>query len=161
MIYQLFVGKKKLKILKKKICPQKVEKNTLKSCSEKLKSTFFPLLLGLPKRPKPKNSCSKMWLIGQLNIKLGWRAGIYSNCCLCCSIFLLVASNTFLGVGTQGDMFTQIYLISHLLSCSCSHFFLCSGTGFAILNRRKMCVYTIETISIAGADNYCHTCMSF
>ena len=25
-------------------CPQKVEKTTLKSCSEKLKSTFFPLL---------------------------------------------------------------------------------------------------------------------
>ena len=24
-------------------CPQKVEKTTLKSCSEKLKSTFFPL----------------------------------------------------------------------------------------------------------------------
>ena len=35
-------------IFKKKIksffCPQKVEKTTLKSCSEKLKSTFFPLL---------------------------------------------------------------------------------------------------------------------
>ena len=55
--------------------------------------------------------------------------------------FLLVASNTFLGVGTQGDMFTQIYLISHLLSCSCSHFFLCSGS--AILSRRKMYLHTI------------------
>ena len=95
-----------------------------------------------------------MWLIGQLYIKLGWWAGIYSNCCLCCSIFLLVASNTFLGVGTQGDMFTQIYLISHLLSCSCSHFFLCPGS--AIFNRRKMCICTIKMISIAGADNYCH-----
>ena len=30
-----------LNYLKKKICPQKVEKNTLKSGSEKLKSTFF------------------------------------------------------------------------------------------------------------------------
>ena len=29
---------------KKKIYPQKVEKATLKSCSEKLKSTFFSLL---------------------------------------------------------------------------------------------------------------------
>ena len=29
---------------KKKFCPQKVEKTTLKSCSEKLKSTFFSLL---------------------------------------------------------------------------------------------------------------------
>ena len=28
-------------IKKKKFCPQKVEKTTLKSCSEKLKSTFF------------------------------------------------------------------------------------------------------------------------
>ena len=28
-------------IFKKKFCPQKVEKNTLKSCSEKLKSTFW------------------------------------------------------------------------------------------------------------------------
>ena len=32
-----------LKNLKKISCPQKVEKTTLKSCSEKLKSTFFPL----------------------------------------------------------------------------------------------------------------------
>ena len=47
-------------------CPQKVEKTTLKSCSEKLKSTFFSLL---PKRPKQKNSCSKMWLIDQLYIE--------------------------------------------------------------------------------------------
>ena len=29
--------------LRKKKCPQKVEKTTLKSCSEKLKSTFVPL----------------------------------------------------------------------------------------------------------------------
>ena len=50
------------------------------------------------------------------------------------NFFLLVASNTFLGVGTQGDMFTQIYLISHPLSCSCSLFFLWSGS--AILNRK-------------------------
>ena len=46
------------KLKKKKICPQKVEKTTLKSCSEFLKSTFF--LTALPKRPKQKNSCSKM-----------------------------------------------------------------------------------------------------
>jgi hypothetical protein len=36
----------------KKFCPQKVQKTTLKSCSEKLKSTFFSLLPDLPKRPK-------------------------------------------------------------------------------------------------------------
>ena len=52
-------------------CPQKVEKNTLKSCSEKLKSTFFPLLPAQPKWPKQKNSCSKMWPIDQLYIELG------------------------------------------------------------------------------------------
>jgi hypothetical protein len=33
-------------------CPQKVETNTLKSCPEKLKSTFFSLL---PAQPKKKN----------------------------------------------------------------------------------------------------------
>ena len=58
-------------IFKKKKCPQKVEKTTLKSCSEKLKSTFFPYCPELPKRPKQKNSCSKMWLIDQLYIELG------------------------------------------------------------------------------------------
>ena len=52
-------------------CPQKVEKNTLKSCSEKLKSTFFPYCPQQPKQPKQKNSCSKMWLIDQLYIELG------------------------------------------------------------------------------------------
>ena len=59
------------KIFKKKIhffCPQKVEKNTLKSCPEKLKSTFFSLLPAQPKQPKQKNSCSKMWPIDQLYI---------------------------------------------------------------------------------------------
>ena len=49
-----------------------VEKTTLKSCSEKLKSTFFSLLPWLPKQPKKKNSCSKMWLIDQLYIELGF-----------------------------------------------------------------------------------------
>ena len=47
-------------------CPQKVEKTTLKSCSEFLKSTFFPLLPAQPKWPKQKKSCSKMWPIDQL-----------------------------------------------------------------------------------------------
>ena len=46
-----------------KFWPPKVEKTTLKSCSEFLKSTFFSLL---PKRPKQKNSCSKMWPVDQL-----------------------------------------------------------------------------------------------
>ena len=60
-----------LKNFKKKICPQKVEKTTLKSCSEFLKSTFFPLLPAQPKWPKQKKSYSKMWPIDQLYIELG------------------------------------------------------------------------------------------
>jgi hypothetical protein len=39
-------------------CPQKVEKTTLKSCSEKLESTFFSLMAAQPKWPQKKNSCS-------------------------------------------------------------------------------------------------------
>ena len=50
---------------------EKSEKNTLKICSEKLKSTIFSILPAQPKRPKHKNSCSKMWLIDQLYIELG------------------------------------------------------------------------------------------
>ena len=53
-------------------CPQKVEKTTLKSFSEKLKSTFFSLLPAQPKWPKQKNSCSKTWPIDQLYIELGY-----------------------------------------------------------------------------------------
>ena len=59
-------------MFKKISCPQKVGKITLKSCSENLKSTFFSLLPWLPKQPKQKNSCSKMWPIDQLYIKLGF-----------------------------------------------------------------------------------------
>ena len=40
------------KTFKENFCPQKVEKPTLKSCSQKLKSTFFSLLPAQPKRPK-------------------------------------------------------------------------------------------------------------
>ena len=60
-MYNVFKKKKKIKFF----CPQIVEKNTLKSCTEKLKSTFFSLL---PAQPKQKNSCSKMWPIDQLYI---------------------------------------------------------------------------------------------
>ena len=42
-------------------CPQKVEKNTLKSLPKKLKSTFFSLLPAQPKQPK-------MWPIDQLYV---------------------------------------------------------------------------------------------
>ena len=63
----------------KKICPQKVEKNTLKSCSEKLKSTFFHYCPELPKQPKQKNSCSKLWLIDQLYIELDFCPCIFTT----------------------------------------------------------------------------------
>ena len=46
-------------------------KNTLKSCSENSNPRFFSLLPELPKRPKQKDLCSKMWLIDQLFIELG------------------------------------------------------------------------------------------
>ena len=52
-------------------CPQKVEKTILKSCSEKVKSTFLHLLQAQLKWPKQKNSCSKMWPIDQLYLELG------------------------------------------------------------------------------------------
>ena len=51
--------------------PTKSWKTFLKSCSEKLNSTFFPYYPELPERLKQKNSCSKMWLIDQLFIELG------------------------------------------------------------------------------------------
>ena len=60
-----------LNVFKILFCPQKAEKTTLKSCSEKLKFTFFPLLPAQPKWPKQKNSCSKMWPKDQLYIELG------------------------------------------------------------------------------------------
>ena len=43
--------------MKKKFCPQKVEKTTLKSCSEFLKSTFFPYCPNGPNRRIPAPKC--------------------------------------------------------------------------------------------------------
>ena len=51
---------------------KKLKKSTLKNCSEKLKSTLLPLLPGLPKQPKEKNSCSNMWLKEQPYIEPGY-----------------------------------------------------------------------------------------
>ena len=48
---------------------KKLKKSTLKNCSEKLKSTLLPLLPGLPKQPKEKNSCSTLQMF----------AGIYGG----------------------------------------------------------------------------------
>ena len=63
----------KLQSLKRKNCAQKVEKTTPKSCSEILNFFIIPYCPDLPNWPKQKNSCSKMWLINQLYIKLGLR----------------------------------------------------------------------------------------
>ena len=48
---------------------EKLIKNNLKSRYEIL--FFLKYCPELPKRPKQKNSCSKMWLIDQLYVKLG------------------------------------------------------------------------------------------
>ena len=56
--------------IKIKFCSQKVEKNTLKSCSEIL-DLFLHYCPEQPEQPKQKNSCSKMWLINQLYVELG------------------------------------------------------------------------------------------
>ena len=52
-------------------CPQKVEKNHPQKLLRISQIQFFSLL---PKLPKQKNLCSKMWPIEQLYIELGWRA---------------------------------------------------------------------------------------
>ena len=57
-----------LQYLKKKFCPQKIEKTPLKVAQ---KIHFFPYCPELPNWPKQKNSCSKLWLIDQMYIKLG------------------------------------------------------------------------------------------
>ena len=61
--------------------PQKVEKKTPSKVAQKNSNPpLFSLLPELPKRPKQKNSCSKMWLIDQLYIELG--LGLCSKCTL-------------------------------------------------------------------------------
>ena len=49
----------------------------------------FPYCPELPKRPKQKNSCSKMWLIDQLYIELGLNEFLL----LLCLVLLLVQCN--------------------------------------------------------------------
>ena len=56
----------------KKQCPWKILKNTVKSTVAKKYLVFFGTAISCPKRPKQKNSCSKIWLIDQLYIKLGF-----------------------------------------------------------------------------------------
>ena len=62
------------KKLRNFFCPQKVEKKTPSKVAQKNSNPlFFPYCPELPKRPKQKNSCSKLWLIDQLYIELGQR----------------------------------------------------------------------------------------
>ena len=49
----------------------KRKKKLKKPFSGELKSNFFPYCPELPKWPKQKNLCFKMWLIYQLYIELG------------------------------------------------------------------------------------------
>jgi hypothetical protein len=53
--------------------PQCYDSESIKPLSNPL----FSLLPELPKRPKQKNSCFKMWLIDQLYIGLGYNPLIY------------------------------------------------------------------------------------
>ena len=53
-------------------CPQKVEKPPSKVAQKNSNPLFFPYCPELPNRPKQKNSCSKLWLIDQLYIELGF-----------------------------------------------------------------------------------------
>ena len=61
-----------LKILRF-FCPQKVEKKHPQKLLRITQIHFFSLLPELPKWPKQKNSCSKMWPTDQLYIELGGR----------------------------------------------------------------------------------------
>ena len=51
--------------------PQKVEKPPSQVAQNNSYLLFFSLMPELQKRPKQKNSCSKMWPIEQLYIELG------------------------------------------------------------------------------------------
>ena len=55
---------------------EKLKKPPSKNAQKNLNPLFFRYYSELPKQPKQpkqKNSCSKMWLIDQLYIELGWK----------------------------------------------------------------------------------------
>ena len=60
-----------LNFLKMFVLTNKSWKNHPQKLLRKPQIHFFSLMPWLPKRPKQKNSCSKMWLIDQLYIELG------------------------------------------------------------------------------------------
>ena len=51
---------------------KKLKKPPSKVAHKNLNTLFFPYCPELPKRPKQKNSCSKLWLIDQLYIEMGF-----------------------------------------------------------------------------------------
>ena len=51
---------------------KKLKKPPSKVAQKNSNPLFFPYCPELPKRPKQKNSCSKVWLIDQLYLKLGY-----------------------------------------------------------------------------------------
>ena len=51
---------------------KKLKEQPPSKVAQKISNTLFSLLPKLPKQPKQKNSRSKMWLINQLYIKLGF-----------------------------------------------------------------------------------------
>ena len=58
-------------IFKKKIAHKKLKKLPSKVAQKNSNPLFFPNCPELPKLPKQKNSCFKLWLIDQLYIELG------------------------------------------------------------------------------------------
>ena len=74
LFFQLLVGKENSNnFFKAFLCNflvRLLKRTPSKVAQKNSNPLFFPLLPGLPKQPKQKNSCSKMWLKEQLYIEL-------------------------------------------------------------------------------------------
>ena len=119
----------------------------------KLKSTFFSLLPAQPKRPKQKNSCSKMWPIDQMYIELGRKlllivgtffAVSYRRLYLIDSTSLLGLLKEFGGLNLQ----KKLYLWLHLMPSVVCLIFLNVNFGFGLMLRRRLRSYT-DQLAIA------------
>ena len=62
-----------LKKIKKNFDHKKLKKPPSKVAQKISNPLSFPYCPEVPKQPKQKNSCSKMWPIDQLYIELGWK----------------------------------------------------------------------------------------
>ena len=71
--------------------PTKSLKNHPQKLLRRTQIHFFPYCPKLPKRPKQKNSCSKLWLIHQLYIELGYQVDEMIN-----KLLLLLSYRIFL-----------------------------------------------------------------